>query len=432
MGWNRRLVLAGAVAAASGAALGQPQQQVTGPVAVYWMTTATTTGFSMGGMMGPPAGGGGRGGIPNIAAMMGGGGPSHSLILQLGSTQRPTGAPSAQHLPPPVIKSGGSLPLVTPQAAPSQPVEPPSRDSVPQQYQQPRGRILIFWGCGERAPQGQPVILDFATLTDPAQIQRLGNLLQGINAAPMQPPSPSRFATYGEWPNGQPPLSIPGDSSLVGSHIVRGTYSPQINFALTADQDFMEPLNLTSNDRNPGGWVQLSWNSVPRTLGYFASVMGGSGGAGGQSSDVVLWTSSKVQAAAFTAPDYMTPAETNRLVASGALMSPQTTTCNVYREVVQATQGGLLSLNAYGGETNISFPPRPENPATPWNIQWTLKVRYKSTTGGLLGQPMPGGLGGGIPGRGGQEPPQQTPPPARGPGGLLRGLGGGIPGFPGR
>ena len=315
MGWNRRIFMAGAVTALAGAALGQPQQQVTGPIAVYWMSALTSSGFSLGGMSGgaPGGPGAGRGGIPNIAAMMGGGGPSHSLTLQLGSSQRPSGAPNAEHLPPAALKAGTSIPLVTPQAQPTQPTEPPA-PGVPQQYQQPRGRILIFWGCGERAPAGQPVVLDFATMTNPAEAARLGALLQGINAQFMNPPSPTRNATYGEWPNGRPPAGIPGDSSLVGAHTVRGNYSPQINFNLNAAQDFLAPLTLTSNDRNPGGWVQLGWNAVPNALGYFATVMGGGAAAPGDQGDstVVLWSSSRAQAAAFTAPDYMSPSETNR------------------------------------------------------------------------------------------------------------------------
>ena len=105
-------------------------------------------------------------------------------------------------------------------------------------------------------------------------------------------------------------------------------------------------------------------------------------------------------------------------------MGPQITNGNVYREVVQAAPTGLLSMTAYAGEANVSFPPRPENPATPWNIQWQVKVRYKSTTGGLLGQTMPSF--GGPPG----QPPAQQPGRGGIPGipGGLRGLG--IPGFP--
>ena len=58
------------------------------------------------------------------------------------------------------------------------------------------------------------------------------------------------------------------------------------------------------------------------------------------------------------------------------------------------SQGGLLyTMTAYGGEANFAFPPRPDDPKTPWNIQWETKVRYKTTTGGMLGRNMPGAGG---------------------------------------
>ncbi len=425
MGWNRRVVFGGFIATVGGVALGQPAQQITGPIAVYWMSATTSSGFSMGAMGGGGAGrGGGRGGIPDLSALMGGGGPTKTLMLQLGSSQSPNGQPTAEHLPPDGLKAGPSLPLVTPRPVASQPAEERPSQSVPQQYQRPSGRMLIFWGCGERAPQGQPVVIDFATITDPVQAQRLGQLMQGLAAAPMQPPSPSRNRTYGEWPNEQTRTSVPSDGSLAGPHTIRGNYSPQINFTMSPGQDFLAPLTLTTNAKNPGGWAQLGWNPVPNALGYFATAIGG----GDRGSDtVVLWSSSESQVAAFTSPDFMPPAETRRLVNEHVLMSPQTTACEVYREVVQAAPSALLSMTAYGEEANFSFPPRPEDRTKPWNIQWEVKVRYKSTTGGILGQPMPdmggGGRGGPPQGAQGQQPP---PTPGRGPsaGDVLRGLGG--------
>ena len=73
-------------------------------------------------------------------------------------------------------------------------------------------------------------------------------------------------------------------------------------------------------------------------------------------------------------------------------MNPQTTTCSVPREVVQAAPHALVQLMAYGAETNLSYPARPADPKIPWNIEWTVKVRYKSQTGGLLGMAMPGAM----------------------------------------
>ena len=58
-----------------------------------------------------------------------------------------------------------------------------------------------------------------------------------------------------------------------------------------------------------------------------------------------------------------------------------------------AAKFGMLSMIAYGEEADFVDPPRPADPKIPWNINWTTKVRYKSTTGLMLGMPAMGGMG---------------------------------------
>ena len=53
-------------------------------------------------------------------------------------------------------KLGASVPLKTPVTEPGkrdERMEPPEKRN----FQRPKGRILIFWGCGEHAPAGQPI-----------------------------------------------------------------------------------------------------------------------------------------------------------------------------------------------------------------------------------------------------------------------------------
>jgi hypothetical protein len=308
--------------------------------------------------------------------------------------------------------------------------------------------MLIFWGCGEHAPAGQPVVIDFAQMQ--SNPQAMAGLMKGLSVTPMRPPSPSRNATYGEWPNERSRTTVPPTGSLVGPHQVKGNYSPDISFVLPPDKDFLAPITLTTNSKNPSGSAALGWSVVPNALGYFASAVGAGGGGGGgrgrgggDDNQVVLWSSSAVQVMAFALPDYMPPAEARRLVTERVLMSPDTTSCTVPKEVVDAAPQALLQLAAYGDEANFSYPPRPANRATPWNIAWEVKVRYKSTTGGLLGmnmaEMMGGGDRGGRGGRGGAPQGQPQPPQPNGPqpkgqrpsaGDILRGLG--LPSIPGR
>jgi hypothetical protein len=382
-----------------------------GPVAVYWMSAQTSSGF-MAGM----TGGGGKPSMGSMMGMMMRGGPdpnavNHTLRLQLGSNRRPDGRPQAEHDPDPGLNTG-ALPLVTPVQQPSQPVE--EAPQAPQEYHRPHGRMLIYWGCGEHAPPGQPYVIDFARLgNDPTAF---AGLMRGMAVTPMQPPSPSRFATYGEWPNAQSRATIPANSSLIGPHTIRGDYSPDIHFNLGPGQDFMAPLQLVSNNRTPSGAVLLGWRPVPTALGYFATAIGGAG-----EDQIVMWTSSASQTVAFALTDYLSPGETRRLVQSRHLMAPAQTQCAVPQEVVRDMgRGGFVSLNAYGDEANFAWPERPQRP------QWFAKVRYRSTTSALLGQPNPMGGGGRGRGRGGDDDDGQQQQRPSG-GGFLHGLGGFIP-----
>ena len=400
--------------ATSGHAAAAGHASETGPVAVYWMSASTSTGMS--------GAGAGPGGRPNMAMMMRGGSSfdpsavSHTLILQLGSTRHPDGDPAAEHDPPDGLGAGPVLPLVTPEAqAPAAHEEAPS--GPPPQSQPPRGRMLIFWGCGEHAGPGQPYVIDFANLAATDAAQKFAGLTHGITVTPMQPPSPARFATYGEWPNARTDTSVPPQGSLAGDHVVKGNYSPDIHFTLTPQQDFLPPFNMTTNQKNPSGSASLGWEAMQGVQGFFATMFG----AGGQ--DVVMWTSSQVQAPAFGVPDYLSDSEIARLVAAHVLMPPSQTQCVIPVEAVQAAgEAGFYQLIGYGAEANFAYPPRPPAPQ-PWHIDWTAKVRYRTATGGLVGMDMSRMMGGHRGQQQQQQQQQQQPHHGFG----IPGLGGFLP-----
>lgn len=428
---GRKLALvAGAAAVAMTAIAGSAtaQQKVTGPIAVYWMSAQTQTGFGMPSM---GAGGGQPDAGAMMRAMMGGGGPSKTLQLQLGSAQT-NGAPQAEHLPPRALQVGPSLPLLTPRPT-AAPVREEREDYIPQEYQKPRGKMLIFWGCGERARPGQPYVVDFAKLASGQQ--NPANLFRGIDYRPMQPPSVSRNRTYGEWPNKDTRDLVPANGSLVGPHTIQGNYTPEISFMLEEDQDFLGALNLTNNAPSPAGGVNLGWNLVGNAQAYYASAVGG-----GDGETVVMWSSSEIQASAFSNPDFLSQSDINRLVANKTLMGPAQKTCAVPKEFVDAAPSAMVQLMAYGGEANFVHPPRPADPKVTWNQQWAVKVRYRSATGGILGQEMSAMMGGGrraggAPGMPPQQPgqPQQQQPKPPSAADILRQgiLGGALP-FPRR
>jgi hypothetical protein len=363
-----RTIVATAIAGASLTAAGIAFAQAKGGTAVYWMSAETASG--LGAMMG-----GGQGGSAMAAAMMAGRDPgaghAHRLTLQLG-TGRSASSPNAEHLPPAALRAGPSLPLVTPVRTPSAPT---ATWNGP--MEKPKGKMLIYWGCGEHAGPGQPVVLDFAKLAAGQVPPELGS----INVQTMNPPAPGRNTTYGEWPNDRSQTTVPAGASLVGEHVVRGNYTPEIKFALAQGQDFLAPLAVR-NAAAPSGAVNLNWPLVPRALGYFAGAMGAA-----QDGTMVVWSSSAVRMPGMALPDYLSEAEISRLVGQKVLMGPQATQCTIPVEAAQAMPNGMLMMNAYGPEANFSYPPRPAN-AKNWNPEWTVKLRTKSTHMAVLGMDM--------------------------------------------
>ena len=107
-------------------------------------------------------------------------------------------------------------------------------------------------------------------------------------------------------------------------------------------------------------------------------------------------------------------------------MSPQTTTCTVPAEVKAAAPDYMFgTLHAYGPEESFAYPPRPADPKAKWMLEWTARIRHRSTTGFLVG----------IEGFGGEQAPAtqqpQCKPKKKGFGGLLGGAIGGALGVPG-
>ena len=383
-GGARAMLTAGTAAAAAammmtGSAL-DAQRAASGPKARYEMDVSTTSGF--GGM-----GALGRGGGNPMAALLGGGrggSVQHQLTLRLGSSLAPAGgAPHADHFMPAGADLGPSVPLVTPERVAA--ADTPSEPGVPPDFQRPKGRLLIFWGCGAHAGPGQPVVIDFSKL---AAGQMPPHLFS--TDVPVEPgPTESNSRTFGDWPNAKSGKTVSSNASLIGAHRVSGNYSPDIAFTL--DQDFMAPLRATSQEAADGS-IPVSWNAVPAATGYFASLVGMAGRGDG---DMVMWSSAARQEMGAGLTDWLAPATVRRLVGEHVVMPPTQTSCIVPAEVRQAAgQMMMMQLYAYGPEADFAYPPRPANPKTPWNLEWTAKARYKSTTGLMLGMPgmaaMPG------------------------------------------
>lgn len=395
---NRRvIVVAGLGVAALIAMPGSAQRSPdSGPVARYDMRAGTVSGFAgmgAGGMMG---------------AMLGGGGDQvqHELYLRLGSSQAPVaGAPKADHFMPAGARLGKSVALAT-----------PKEERAPEDFPQgrkPKGRMLLFWGCGEHAPKGQPVVIDFARLA-------AGQVPPGLWTTTIirdLGPTMQNSRTFGRWPAEDHKFVKP-DSSLLGAHRVAGNYSPEMSFTLA--NDFMQPLRVTASGQSSGASL-IRWGTLPNATGYLATLIGGKSGPGGEMSDMVMWTSSAGRQFGGGLSDWLSPGQVAALVRDRTVMAPATSQCLIPAEVTQAAPDFRMgTLTAFGPEEDFAYPPRPTDPKARWDLQWTARIRHRSLTSWM---DMPG-MGQAM----GQSGPEQQQQPAEKPKcnkrGGLGGLGG--------
>lgn len=397
---SKRLI-AIVIAAGAGAAAILPvmaqRGPASGPIARYDIRAGTVSGF---GAMGSGTG-------AAMSMMFGGGGSDklqHELYLRLGSSQAPARpGPKADHFMPPAAKLGKSVALVTPvqERAPT--------DELPGE-RKPQGRLLIFWGCGEHAPKGQPVVIDFAKLA-------AGQMPAGLWSSTVLRdwgPNIQNSKTFARWP-AEDRKFVKADSSLIGAHRVAGNYSPEMNFTLT--KDFMAALRTTRGQQASGATL-LSWNAVPGATGYLASLFGGKMDAGGNQGDMVMWTSSAVRQFGGGLSDWLTPAQVAGLVRDRTVMPPTATTCTIPAEVHNAAPGFSMGLlTAFGPEENFAYPPRPADPKAAWQLQWTARARHRSTTSWMEMPGMPGQMD-----ENQQEQQQPKCKPKGGLGGLLGGV----------
>ena len=390
----------GMAQAPSGGAKPQ-EQQVTPPEARYWMGATTGSGLlAMAGFAG--------GGKPSMGSMMkmaAGGLPTEgrSVSLKLGSTLAAKGDPEAFHTMPAGAQVNRPIYLETPEPGKSQP-------GAPTGYQTPKGQISFYWGCGEKAGPGQPVVLTFDKLMRGENDPELQALEGSVSARGVRKPEPGNSKTYGDWPHGDRKkknngleATFPTGSTLAGPHLIEGTYSPKIDFTLPADKTFMEPVRYTSSGVLPSGAIALGWNAPARATGYSIGVMAPER-VGDDTANIVMWSSAD-RPATFIVMEDLTPAEVNRLIGLKAVLPPSTTNCAVPAEVVKATKdGSMLMFTAFGDEATFIHPPRPADVKVAWDQEWFSRVSFKSVRMDMISPQgvmdmaaMSGGTTGGTP-----------------------------------
>ena len=278
-------------------------------------------------------------------------------------------------MPPTGLGAGPSLPLVTPQAA----AAPPTRPN-PMGFGDgtARGRILIYWGCGERVRAGQPVEIDLARLSS----GQVPPAMAALNIRPMTPPAAGTSAHL--WRMAEPALAnarfrrpARWSATMSSAAIIR----PEIRFALDQSQDFLPPIRLTSNTRRRLGRGAGRLAAGRQRAGLFLMSFGSRRGR--HDGDVELERGPGQHDGLRLS---LAEGEIARLLQQRVLLSPQTTQCTVPAEVAGGVQGASLMMNAFGPEANFSHPVRPASAPRNWAPEWTVKLRTRASYMGMLGR----------------------------------------------
>lgn len=353
----------------------------------------------MGGMLGGLGGfmakrmGGGDTSKPTYPTTRGTGGMTGQYLdIALHNALKP--GIEAQELIPGGLNLGKSLTLI-----PIEPSTPGTGSTSPGKVPDVEMKISEYWGCGAAIRPGQPKVATFkvkgGTMNGKGGMQGMdfqstGSVSKGLYA-------PDRDIDlkpgYVYWPNRKHGKQVPSGARLAGEHQVVGDGIPaSMKFQVEQGADFMPKLMLRSQGE-PTAAVGLSWPSVDRARAYFITGMHMQM-LGENSYALTIWSSAEVPGAGSELHAYLSGGYIDKWLKQKILLPSTATGCTIPRGIFaggsnveggQMTMPGMLMMTAYGPESWITYPPKPADPKQPWNPEWSVRLRAKSTATAMLG-----------------------------------------------
>ena len=373
--------------------------QTKAPVAQFWMDVATNS-MSIPGMGDMESGVGAMFGGMFGGTKMGGGSPGQWLDTALYTRRKASGS-EGTHAIPPGLRMGNSLPLI-PVAGGR------STEEREGSAEKPKGKLVFYWGCSDKVRPGQPRVVDFSR-SSPDEWSRFmtGRFAPDRGAKAV----PGRSV----WPNERDRQRVPNGASLEGEHVVSGEGVPAgLRFSLRDAYDFMPRIRMSTSG-DPKASVNVSWQSINAAQGYFLSAMGARG-----EEEMIIWSSSEQPDPGWGLIDYLPPAQVRKLIGEKVVLAPNIQNCAIPAGIFGAVEGAMVRMIAYGPELDLAHPPRPANPKAPWDPEWAVRVRIKSTGMTVIGMDEQGG-GRRSSGRSQDASPQQEIP-GMGVGGVIKGI----------
>ncbi len=400
---QRRHLLCLALATALVALPAASQKTKTPPTNLYIdVSTQNMAGMpDMGGMMGGLGGfmakrmGGAEAYKPTYPTARGVGGMTGQYLdIALHNALKP--GIEAQDMIPGGLNLGKSLTLI-----PIEPTTSTKGDTPPGKIPDVEVKITEYWGCGAAVRPGQPKVASFKIKGGNAafdqkkgmqgmDFQSTGSLSKGLYV-------PDRDIDlkpgYVYWPNRKHGKQVPSGARLAGEHQIVGDGIPaSMKFQVEQNADFMSKLALRSQGEATEA-VALSWPSVGRARAYFITGMHMQM-LSENSYHLTIWSSADVAGAGSELHAYLGSSYLDKWLKQKVLLPSTATSCTVPKGIFagasnvegkQATMPGMLMMTAYGPESWITYPPKPADPKQPWDPEWSVRLRAKSTATAMLG-----------------------------------------------
>ena len=295
----------------------------------------------------------GAGGASGMMSAMFGGksGVSKQMDLRLANPADIPGGYSAEHLVPEGMRIGPSLPLKGERRG--------AGGGGGSESEQPEGKVLIYWGCSETVPKGQPEVIDLKAMSSrlspevAAMAQQSRKRNGGGDGGETLPPRTLW------WPYGDNAFTgIPAEASVVGEHVVKASFMQQeIRYALDKDMDFLEALNFKSSSSDLKAAIPLKWDALSRAKGYNLNAVGAVG-----DKEIIIWMAARNK-------NPMLPGSQN--------------SCTIPAGIFQKTSGAMAMAEAVGPIRGFAYPPLKPGEKKP--LIWTAKVRVNGFDNLMLG-----------------------------------------------
>lgn len=390
----------------------------------------------LGGFMAKRMGGGDAGGAkPTYPTARGTGGMTGQFLdMALRNDLKP--GIEAQDLIPSGLNLGKSLTLI-----PIDPTTPGKSEPTSGKVPDMEIKISEYWGCGATVRPGQPKVATFKIKGGGKTIDPKNPMggMQGVSFQSTGSMSKGQYVPDRDidlkpgwvyWPNRKHGKQVPSGARLAGEHKITGDGIPaSMQFQIEQSADFMPKLALRSQGEATAA-VNLSWPSVDRARAYFITGMHMQM-LSEHSMAMTVWSSADVPGAGQELHAYLSGSYIDKWLKQKILLPSSTTSCTIPKGILAGssnTQGGqqmaapgMLMMTAYGPESWITYPPKPADPKQPWNPEWSVRLRAKSTASSMLGMDF----GGMQDMENSEDGQQQQPKKKPGMKGLLKGILGG-------